>query len=98
MTWLHVVGIGEDGVAGLSPAARAVIERAEFVVGGPRHLAMIPASPAERLPWAAPLTATLPAIEARRGRRVVVLASGDPMWFGIGATLTSRFARDDMMG
>lgn len=96
MTWLTIVGIGEDGLAGLSPATRAVIERAEVLVGGERHLAMSPASSAERLAWATPLAATVPQIEARRGRRVVVLASGDPMWFGIGATLTSHFTPADM--
>jgi precorrin-6B C5,15-methyltransferase / cobalt-precorrin-6B C5,C15-methyltransferase len=97
VTWLSIVGIGEDGLPGLSPAARAAIERAEILVGGARHLAMISVSSAERLAWATPLAATLPAIEARRGQRVVVLASGDPMWFGIGATLTSHFTRDEMM-
>lgn len=96
MSWLTVVGIGEDGVAGLSPAARSVVERAEVLVGGARHLAMIPPSSAERLRWLSPLEATLPEIEARRGRRMVVLASGDPLWFGIGATLVRHFAAVDM--
>lgn len=94
MIWLTVVGIGEDGPAGLSPAARQAIERAEVLVGGARHLAMIEQSAAERLPWSAPLHATLPAIAARRGQRVVVLASGDPMWFGIGATLAQTFSTE----
>lgn len=97
MTWLHIVGIGDDGADGLSPAARALIERAEVLVGGERHLAMIPDTKAERLRWATPLEATVPAIEAKRGRRVVVLASGDPMWFGIGVTVARHFAADEIM-
>jgi precorrin-6B C5,15-methyltransferase / cobalt-precorrin-6B C5,C15-methyltransferase len=90
--WLTVVGIGEDGLEGLSPAARALVETAEVLVGGERHLAMVPeAVRVERLPWRRPLADTFPEIEARRGRRVVVLASGDPMCFGVGEALRDRF-------
>lgn len=94
--WLSVIGIGEDGFAGLSPAARALVETAEVLVGGARHLAMAPASGAERLSWGRPLDRTISAIAARRGRRVAVLASGDPLWHGVGAVLARRFSRDEM--
>ncbi len=97
MTWLHIVGVGEDGLDGLSAAARALIERAEVLVGGARHLAMVPSGTAERLSWARTLPAAFPELAARHGRRVVVLASGDPMWFGIGATLARQFPPDEMM-
>ena len=40
--WLSVVGIGEDGLAGLSPASRALVDNAEMLIGGERHLAMVP--------------------------------------------------------
>jgi precorrin-6Y C5,15-methyltransferase (decarboxylating) len=93
--WLSVVGIGADGLAGLTPAARALVDAAEVLVGGTRHLTMINGS-AERLTWETPLSRTVDAITARRGRRVVVLATGDPMWFGIGVTLARRFARDEV--
>ncbi len=89
--WLAVVGIGEDGIAGLPPAARALVETAEVLVGGARHLGMVPDRGAERISWERPLQRTIEAIEARRGRRVTVLASGDPMWYGVGATLTRCF-------
>ncbi|HWK47013.1 MAG TPA: precorrin-6y C5,15-methyltransferase (decarboxylating) subunit CbiE [Stellaceae bacterium] len=85
--WLTIVGIGEDGVDGLSTLARAAIDTAELLVGGARHLAMLPTDGRQRLSWASPLTATIPVLLEQRGRRVCVLASGDPMWFGIGATL-----------
>ena len=86
--WLSVVGLGEDGLCGVSPAARPLIEDAEALVGGARHLAMVPADhPAERIPWASPLSDTVAEIVARRGKRVCVLATGDPMWHGIGVTL-----------
>ena len=94
--WLAVIGIGEDGLAGLAPAARALVETAEVLVGGARHLAMVPQGGAERIVWQRPLAATIAAIAARRGRRVAVLASGDPMWYGVGVTLARRFPREEM--
>ncbi|OAN55252.1 precorrin-6Y C5,15-methyltransferase [Paramagnetospirillum marisnigri] len=97
LPWLTVVGIGEDGLEGLSPAARAVIDSAEVLVGGTRHLAMTPASSSvERLTWSSPFADSRRELEARRGRRVVVLASGDPMWFGAAATLARWFDAAEM--
>lgn len=87
--WLSIVGIGEDGWDGLSPAAHALVEGAELLAGGARHLALVPElSGQERLPWPSPLSDAYPALLARRGQRVCVLASGDPSWYGIGATLS----------
>jgi precorrin-6Y C5,15-methyltransferase (decarboxylating) len=94
--WLSIIGIGDDGLAGLSAAARAIIDTAEIIVGGTRHLAMVPPGAAERLSWQQPFANSIAAIAEQRGRRVVVLASGDPMWFGVGATLAQNFARDEM--
>ena len=85
--WLTIIGLGEDGLEGLTPAARKLIERAETLVGGERHLATVPNGTAERLRWASPLKVTIDEILKRRERRVVVLATGDPLWFGIGVTL-----------
>ena len=67
-SWLAVVGIGEDGLAGLAPAGRALVETAEVLVGGARHLAMVPHGGAERLAWERPLDRTIEAIAAQRGR------------------------------
>ena len=94
--WLSVVGIGEAGLAGLAPAARALVETAETLVGGKRHLAMVPPGRAERLPWRRPLGDTIPDIAARRGQRVTVLASGDPMWYGVGTVLARHFRIEEM--
>ena len=91
-----MIGIGEDGLSGLTPAARALIETAEVLVGGARHLGMVPDSGAERIRWERPLAATIDAIETRRGAMVAVLATGDPMWYGIGVTLSRRFPREEM--
>lgn len=89
--WLAIVGVGEDGLDGLGPTARALIADAEVLVGGERHLALVPSGGTERMTWASPLRLTVDGIAARRGRRVVVLASGDPMFYGVGVTLARRF-------
>ncbi|HEV2336031.1 MAG TPA: precorrin-6y C5,15-methyltransferase (decarboxylating) subunit CbiE [Stellaceae bacterium] len=94
--WLSVIGIGEDGLPGLSPAARALVETAETLVGGARHLAMVPPGAAERLVWRGPLGLTIADIEARRGTRVAVLASGDPLWYGVAVILLRHFRREEM--
>jgi precorrin-6Y C5,15-methyltransferase (decarboxylating) len=94
--WLSIVGVGADGLSGLTPAACALIDSAEVLVGGTRHLGMVDGG-AERLTWETPLSRTVEAIAQRRGRRVVVLATGDPMWFGIGVTLARRFPREEMI-
>jgi len=94
--WLAIVGIGEDGLRGLNTAAHTFIETAEILVGGERHLALVPSGNAERLTWRRPLSDTIGMIAARRGRRVVVLASGDPLWFGVGAVLALHFPVDEM--
>jgi precorrin-6Y C5,15-methyltransferase (decarboxylating) len=94
--WLSVVGVGDDGLDGLSPAARALVETAEVLVGGGRHLAMVPPGAAERLSWQQPFAASIAAIGKHHGRRVVVLASGDPMWYGAGAMLARHFPREEM--
>jgi precorrin-6Y C5,15-methyltransferase (decarboxylating) len=89
--WLSVVGIGEDGLAGLSSIARSLFNNAEVLVGGDRHLAMLPQSDRrEKLVWTSPIEDSIAEIVRRRGQSVCVLASGDPMCFGIGVTLIRR--------
>ena len=94
--WITVVGVGDNGLEGITPAARRLVESAELLVGGERHQAMVPTARAERLTWAGGLETAMDAIERWRGRRVVVLATGDPMCFGAGANLRRRFAAEEM--
>ncbi|MBG0833102.1 precorrin-6y C5,15-methyltransferase (decarboxylating) subunit CbiE [Planomonospora sp. ID67723] len=83
-----VVGIGADGWAGLSQAARRELHAAEVLMGSARQLALVPEPTAERVVWPSPLLPALPALmAAHQGRRVCVLASGDPMFHGIGTTM-----------
>lgn len=83
-----VVGIGADGWEGLAPRAQAAVREAEVLMGSPRQLALIPESAAKRVPWPSPMLPALPGLfDEHRERRVCVLASGDPMFHGIGVTL-----------
>ncbi|UEM23245.1 precorrin-6y C5,15-methyltransferase (decarboxylating) subunit CbiE [Skermanella mucosa] len=95
--WLSVVGIGEDGLDGVSPAGRRLIDAAVVLMGGERHLAMIPGDGRERLAWPSPFSEGVERLIGLRGRRVCVLASGDPMDHGIGATLSRRVAAGEMI-
>ncbi|MFI7673648.1 precorrin-6y C5,15-methyltransferase (decarboxylating) subunit CbiE [Actinophytocola sp. NPDC049390] len=85
---ITVVGIGADGWTGLTAPARNAVAGAEVVIGSTRQLALLPDGGATRVTWPSPL---LPAVEPllteHAGRQVCVLASGDPMFFGIGGTL-----------
>lgn len=95
--WLAVIGLGEEGWDGLSGAARSLIDGAELVVGGTRHLSLIPKIERETLAWKSPLADTLPEIARWRGRRVAVLASGDPLCYGVGALLARHFDTEEMI-
>ncbi|MCR9112284.1 MAG: cobalamin biosynthesis bifunctional protein CbiET, partial [Rhodobacteraceae bacterium] len=81
--WLHIVGIGEEGLAGLLPATRAVVEAAEVIVGGDRHHKLSDTITAERVAWPSPFDALIDMLRGFKGRRVVVLATGDPLWFSV---------------
>ncbi|PRY08725.1 precorrin-6y C5,15-methyltransferase (decarboxylating) subunit CbiE [Paraburkholderia sp. BL25I1N1] len=93
--WLTVVGIGDDGFAGLGRPARRALLEASVVYGGERHLAMLPARlAARRAAWPRPFD--LAPLLAERGAAVCVLASGDPMLFGVGATLARQLPAGEL--
>ncbi|MBM3576937.1 MAG: precorrin-6y C5,15-methyltransferase (decarboxylating) subunit CbiE [Alphaproteobacteria bacterium] len=93
--WLSLIGLGEDGADALTPAARALVAQASLIVGGARHLAMVDA-PAERLQWPSPLTDALPRILSQRGKPTVILASGDPFFYGVGDLIARHVAHDEI--
>jgi len=90
--WLTIIGLGEDGPAGLSEASRAALERAEVIFGGPRHLALIDAGARGR-EWPVPFK--IDPVLAENGKQTVVLASGDPFWFGAGGSLAQELSPGD---
>ena len=94
--WLSIVGIGEDGLAGLGAVARALVDDATVLIGGDRHLAMLPDDGRERLTWPSPLAKLVDEIVARRGQAVCVLATGNPQFYGVGVTLGRRVPAEEM--
>ena len=90
--WLSIIGLGEDGLAGLGLASRAALDHAEIIFGGPRHLDLIGAGARGRA-WPVPFDVA--PVLAARGRRVVVLASGDPFWHGAGGSLAAHLSPGD---
>jgi precorrin-6B C5,15-methyltransferase / cobalt-precorrin-6B C5,C15-methyltransferase len=107
--WLSIIGINEDGLQGLSAVALSLINQAEIVFGGDRHLKMLPekvltekldASAQIKLAWQTPIENSIQQILSYGDRpncpSVCVLASGNPMWYGIGVTLTQRLPLDQI--
>lgn len=87
--WLSIIGMGEDGLHGLSDGSRSALAAARHVFGGPRHLALADAG--ERgIAWPVPFD--LAPVLALRGEPVAVLASGDPFWFGAGGSLSRHLS------
>jgi len=96
--WLSIVGIGEDGIDGLSAAARGLIGGADIVFGGRRHLALAAAliHGAARA-WPSPFDGAVAEVSRHRGRQVCVLASGDPFHYGVGAVLARHIDPREMI-
>ncbi|RWP75870.1 precorrin-6y C5,15-methyltransferase (decarboxylating) subunit CbiE [Mesorhizobium sp.] len=94
--WLTIVGIGEDGVAGLGDEAKRLIAEAEFVFGGARHLALVGSlAKGEAHAWSTPFDAEMRDVLALVGKKVCVLASGDPFFHGVGVTLARKIPPEE---
>lgn len=93
--WLTLVGIGEDGYAGLGEAARRALGEAQWIVGSARQLALLPSDlPGQRELWPSPFS--LEPLLARRGTPICVLASGDPLFYGVGASLARQLSAEEL--
>ena len=94
--WLTVIGIGEDGFKGLGRNARHALLRASRIIGGQRQLDLLPVCiRGERQLWPSPFS--LEPVLARRGEPVCVLASGDPMFYGVGASLARQVPAEESL-
>ena len=90
--WLTIIGLGEDGPDGLSPASLDALRAADVIMGSERHLSLVKCGSGQRVTWPVPFEDGLPVLDGLRGRNVAVLASGDPFWFGAGSVIARRFA------
>lgn len=96
--WLSVIGVGENGLDGLSSTARTLIAQAEYVFGGARHLGLVAPLPQGRcVAWPTPFSAGVQQVLALRGHSVVVLASGDPFFYGVGGVLARSLEAGEML-
>ncbi|MEZ5776868.1 MAG: precorrin-6y C5,15-methyltransferase (decarboxylating) subunit CbiE [Paracoccaceae bacterium] len=90
--WLTIIGLGEDGLNGLPDASRTALRNADVIFGGPRHLALVDAG-RKGHEW--PIPFAIDPVLAEKGKSVVVLASGDPFWFGAGGSLSAHLGSDE---
>jgi precorrin-6B C5,15-methyltransferase / cobalt-precorrin-6B C5,C15-methyltransferase len=95
--WLSILGVGEDGRQGLSNVALEVLDAAEFVVGGARHLRLVQPIAARTLSWPTPFSDAYAMILERRGRPTCVLATGDPFHYGVGAELARLVPAEEIV-
>ncbi len=94
--FLSVIGMGADGLGSLSVKARAALDAADILVSSPRLFALIPDDGRQRIEWRSPLSATLPDLEACRLQKIAVIATGDPLCYGVGTWLLTKFPIEDM--
>jgi precorrin-6Y C5,15-methyltransferase (decarboxylating) len=91
---VHIVGIGEDGMAGLTEAAKRTVTDADILIGEAHALALVPKGPAERVVVGTNLDAAIERLMAAGSRRAVVLAVGDPLFYGVARYLCDRLGKD----
>ncbi len=94
--WLDIIGIGEDGVEGLSAKALEKLKAAEVIVGGDRHHTLAPNETAKRIAWPSPFDAMIEEIKSHKGKRIVVLVTGDPLWYSVGARILKAIPKEEI--
>ncbi|MEE9375110.1 MAG: precorrin-6y C5,15-methyltransferase (decarboxylating) subunit CbiE [Rhizobiaceae bacterium] len=94
--WLDIIGIGEDGIAGLSNLARQKLEAADVIIGGDRHHGLSSDVKAERLNWPSPFNAMIDVIQSHRHRKLVILVTGDPLWYSVGARIARAIPTNEI--
>ena len=94
LPWLTLIGIGEDGALG--PAAREALTSASVVYGSARHFELAGSFPGEARTWPSPFSGVYDALKALEGTPTAIIATGDPQWYGIGASLARRLPAESM--
>lgn len=94
-TKIHVIGVGSDGLSGLTGKPRELLQSADMIFGAEQALAMIPEPIAQRVPIGANLAEVVQTLEANLGKqRMIVVASGDPLFYGVARYLCDRLGKD----
>ena len=92
--WLTIIGIGESGLQYLADVSQNRLDSADIIIGPPRHLLLLGLSGSKVLEWPVPFSDGLKLLDKYKGKKVVVLVSGDPFWYGAAATILRRFSLD----
>ena len=95
--WLYILGVGDNGLDSLSGQARLLFDAAETIIAPARILKEIDTGSRDVIAWTSGMSETIELIKQRRGTPTIILATGDPMHFGIGATLHRFFDADEMI-
>lgn len=93
---IQVIGMGVEPGA-LSPTARAALEPAELIIGAAAHLALFPELPARKIPYPSPMSGLREVLRQHAGQRLALLASGDPLFYGISQTLLRDFSPEHLV-
>ena len=91
---IHIIGVGTDGLAGLTARGRELLGQADLILGSEAVLRQLPAHRPERFVVGADLQETINVLTTNRGRRLVILASGDPLFYGVARYLCDRMGKD----
>ncbi|MAY61299.1 MAG: cobalamin biosynthesis bifunctional protein CbiET [Rhizobiales bacterium] len=94
--WLTLLGVGDNGLDSLTPAARALFDAARTIIAPARVLEEIDTGNREVIPWTFGVSQTIELLLQRRGDPITILATGDPMHFGIGATMMRHIGADEI--
>lgn len=93
---IHIIGIMDDGPESLSRKALSIVDKAELLIGGKRHLAFFADHPAEKFVIKSNLAEAVDHIQKNLQKKIVVFASGDPLFYGIGKYLLSKLPPEEV--
>jgi precorrin-6Y C5,15-methyltransferase (decarboxylating) len=91
---IHIIGIGDDGLAGVTDAARHLLEQADLIIGSKQALELLPPLKAQRLLVGDSFDEALQRLSRSTAERVVVLASGDPLFYGVARYLCAKLGKE----
>ncbi len=94
--WLNIIGIGEDGMEGLAPPAIKALQNADVIIGGDRHHGLAPEFGKKRIRWPEPFWKVVGTIGEHKGQQVVLLVTGDPLWYSAGSSIANSWPKEEI--